>query len=103
MTAACPAPIPGRNDDNGAEIMEPREALKNSLFVIFIFLRGSKFCFGIFILSFRLMISAEDPNRPVSKGRSGSFTGRFRAEKPINPASKKITNAGIIFCSLKIK
>jgi len=103
MTAACPAPIPGRNDDRGAEIIEPRDARRNSLFVIFIFLILGVFCFGIFILSFRLTISAEDPNRPVSNGRSASFTGRFKAEKPINPASKKTTNAGRTFCSLKIK
>ena len=103
MTAACPAPIPGRKDDKGAEIILPRDALKNSLFGILIFLILGVFCFGILILSFRLTINAEDPNNPVSNGSKGSFTGRFKAEKPINPAIKNITNAGITFCSLKIK
>ena len=103
MTAAFPAPMPGRKEDKGAEIMLPSEALKNSFLGIFIFLMGDIVCLGIFILSFRLTIKAEDPNRPVSRGKSGSFTGRFNAANPRNPASKKTMAEEIIFPSLRIK
>ena len=40
ITAACPAPIPGRKEHKGAEIIEPRVAFVNSLRGIFIFFKG---------------------------------------------------------------
>ena len=38
------------------------------------------------------MKRVERPKRPVSRGRRGSFTGRFRAAKPRKPARRKIVN-----------
>lgn len=43
ITAACPAPIPGRKEQSGAEIIAPRVALVNSFREIFIFFKGGIF------------------------------------------------------------
>ena len=50
-----------------------------------------------------LIIRAEEPKRPVSKGKSGSLTGRLKEKKPKKPASEKTTRLRIIFSSLNIK
>ena len=43
ITAACPAPIPGRKEHSGAEIILPRLAFKNSFLDSLIFLNGGIF------------------------------------------------------------
>ncbi len=44
--AAWPEPMPGRNEQSGAEIAAAREDFKNCFFVSLIFLRGESDCFG---------------------------------------------------------
>jgi hypothetical protein len=44
----------------------------------------------------------ERPNRPESRGRSGSFIGRWNVRRPRQPAKAKIVNAKKGFSSLKI-
>lgn len=46
---------------------------------------------------------ADEPKSPVSKGKSGSFIGRFKEVNPRKPASEKIVKAIKILFSLKIK
>jgi len=52
ITAACPAPIPGRKEHNGAEIIDPKMAFINSIFGIFISFIGFIFCVGILVFCF---------------------------------------------------
>ena len=54
-------------------------------------------------MSFKLTINAEEPKSPVSNGRSGSLTGRFRTANPRKPERMKIISAMSIFSSLSIK
>jgi len=58
ITAACPAPIPGRKEHRGAEIIEPRVAFANSFFGILIFFNGEIFCFPILVFCFKLIMIA---------------------------------------------
>ena len=70
IAAACPEPIAGRNEHNGAEIAAQIVAFSISFFSNFIFL--TVFCFGIFVFWIMLKTSPEPPNRPESKGSNGS-------------------------------
>lgn len=49
------------------------------------------------------MINADEPKSPVSKGKSGSLTGRLSVVYPKNPARMKIVNASQILFSLRIR
>ena len=55
------------------------------------------------VLSFIETKREERPKRPVSKGKRGSFIGRFKVKKPRKPASKKTVNERRNLSSLKIK
>ena len=50
-----------------------------------------------------LTIMAEEPNRPVNKGKSGCSIGRLSEINPKKPDRVKMTNARIMFSSLKIR
>lgn len=103
ITAACPEPIPGRNEQRGADIIELTDALRKSFFGILIFFIFVISWRGIFVLFFKLIKIAEEPNNPVSNGRRGSFTGRLRVAKPKKPERMKIMSGWIGFFSLKVK
>lgn len=78
IVAACPEPMPGRNEQRGAEMIVADEALRNSFFVSLIVFSLGIFCFITCDLSFRLIISADVPNKPVNRGRRGSLIGELR-------------------------
>ena len=62
------------------------------------------FCLTIvFDLFFREIINADEPNRPVKRGRRGCFIGRLNVTKPNNPARINITREDIKLSSLNIK
>jgi hypothetical protein len=102
-TAACPEPMPGRKEHNGAEIAAARVDLRNSFLERKICFNLGIFCSGICILSFIEMKRFESPNRPVSKGNRGSFTGRENVKNPRKPERMNIISAGRNSDSLKIK
>lgn len=75
-----------------------------SIFVIFIFLKGNRNCFGIFCFFIILVINDDAPNKPVSNGKREFLIGRFKVDKPRNPESMKIIRANVFdFFSLIIK
>lgn len=76
ITAACPEPIPGRNEHNGAEIIAARVAFRLCFLGSLICFSGSIFWLGILVLFFRETASAERPKSPVSNGRRGCSIGR---------------------------
>ena len=87
--------MPGRKEQRGAE----REAAKEDFKICFlgrvICFSGGVSCFGNLLAgSLRLTNRAEEPNKPVRRGRRGAFTGRLKVIKPRKPARKK-TERGI--------
>ena len=103
INAACPEPMPGRNEQRGAEIADAIEDFINSFFGRIIFFRGLIICFWAFEGFFKEIIKFEIPKSPVKRGRRGCSIGRLRAKNPKNPDRRKIVNAGRIFSSLKIR
>jgi len=103
ITAAWPAPIPGRNEQNGAASIAARDDFRKDFFFSFISFKGLIVCGGIVNLLFREIIRAEVPNKPVRSGRRGSLTGRLKVSRPKNPANvntvREIRNSS----SLKIR
>jgi len=97
ITAACDAPNPGRKAVNGLAIIEASPAFAIDFFFNLIFLIGIILCFGIFIFCFMLMIRLLAPNKPVRRGRRGSFMFRFREAIPKNPAIRKMIKAQSFF------
>ncbi len=71
MSAACPEPIPGRKEEKGVEIRDPRKDCLRSFFEILRSLREIKTCFGILGLFCMEVIRADIPKRPERRGRSG--------------------------------
>lgn len=104
IVAAWPEPIPGRNEQSGAEIADAIADFRNSDFDSFIFLIGLIICFASFEEEvFKEMTRAEEPNNPVKRGRRGSFTGRANVNKPRKPESMKINRDAKKFFSVKIR
>lgn len=103
MTAAWPEPMPGRNEESGAANIAARVARRVSFFESIIFFRGCIFWLGIVVLFLIEMPNAESPKRPVSKGNSGSFTGRLKVRIPKNPDSEKTVKEIRNSSSLKIR
>ena len=96
--AACPEPNPGRKLQRGAATVAPRRGFQNFILTFFIF------CFGIFVLFFKLRISMELPNNPLNRGRIGWFIeGIFKTISPKLPVSKKTNTAENFFLSRRIK
>lgn len=102
-TAACPEPIPGRKEHKGAVSVEAMDDFRicfllseSFVFVIFCFI-------NIFDEVFSETIRAEVPNNPVSNGRRGSLTGRFRVVYPINPARINIVRESRNSSSLRMR
>ena len=59
---------------------------------------------GSFVdFDFKLIIKADVPKSPVSKGKRGSLIGRFNVNRPRKPESMKITIEIRNSSSLKIK
>lgn len=103
ITAAWPEPIPGRNEQSGAEIIELIVDLKNSFFVIDTSLSLIIFCGFNLVLFFILIINADEPNIPDNNGSKGSLTGRFNAKNPRKPDNINMHKPATIYSSLKIK
>ena len=103
ITAACPEPMPGRNEQKGEEIIAAEQAFPNSFFVNFISLRESSFCFSMPDLFFIEIKRAETPKRPVNKGIRGSFIGRLKVKRPRSPDNAKTRKDEKMFSSLKIR
>ena len=93
ITAACPAPNPGRKETNGDAISEAMRALIKDFFLTFTFLNLKVLCLGIFCFFIMEVIRAEEPKRPVRRGRRGSFMFKLKTESPKNPAKMKIIAA----------
>jgi hypothetical protein len=100
--AACPEPMPGRNEHRGAASEDDKEDFRNSDFVSFICLNEGRCCFINMVFDFKLTINPERPNKPESKGRRGSFTGRLKVKSPRSPAKTKTVIEIKKFSSLKI-
>lgn len=103
MVAACPEPMPGRKAQRGEEIKTAPRDLRNSFLDILIFFNGWTCCFGIFDFVLRLIMSAESPKSPLSRGINGCFTGRLNERKPRNPVKRKTTVERMKFSSLKMR
>lgn len=95
ITAACPLPSPGRKQQRGEERTEAIKALnKDFIFMIlFMFMIGKIFCFGIFCFFITEVIREDAPNKPVRRGSIGCWMYWFREAIPRNPARIKIINA----------
>lgn len=93
----------GRKEQRGAAMRAEKEDFMKSFIGIVIFFNGRTFCFGIIVFCFSEMIIEDAPNKPVRRGRRGSFTGRLNVAMPRKPARKNITRAGINSFSVKIK
>lgn len=93
MTAACPDPRPGRKETKGDAIKDASRALFRDFFLIFTCFNLQTFCFGIFCFFIIEVIKEDAPNRPVSKGRMGSFMLRLKEAIPKNPANRKMSIA----------
>lgn len=92
IVAAWPEPIPGRNEQSGAVKAEERDTFRKSDFFRFRDFIFSNCCFGKFAdFDFKLITKADVPKRPVSKGKRGSFIGRFNVNSPRKPESAKTT------------
>ena len=81
------------------------EEASNAFFIFgsFIFFKGVIFCLGIIVFDLYEKERVDKPNNPVSKGRRGSLTGRFKFKKPRIPESKKIIRGSKILFSLNIE
>jgi len=69
--AACPEPMPGRNEEMGAVIAAARLVFNVWDNGRNIELVGERICLGIFVLFFIDISKADEPNSPDSKGRRG--------------------------------
>ena len=104
ITAACDAPKLGRKVQRGADKIAAKEILaKDFLFGIICF-NLVICCSGIFSFLIMLVIRAEEPNKPVRRGRREFFIFRFKVEIPKNPAKRNTKRArSFDFVSLAIK
>ena len=93
MTAACPEPMPGRNEQKGAERSAALPARSISFFEGMTFLSESFCCAGSCSLLALAVSSAERPKSPVKRGMRGSLTGRWNVSKPRRPESRKMLPA----------
>ena len=91
--AAWPEPMPWRNEHRGSEIEAARDDFRNCFLVSFIFFKGEIDCFGrVDDGFFRETIKADEPKRPVKRGRRGSLIGRLKVRIPRKPARRKIVS-----------
>ncbi len=97
INAAWLAPNPGRNAVKGAAIIEAKLDFAKDFLFNLIFFNFVIFCLGIFVFCFMLIMRLLAPNKPVKRGRSGSFILRLRDAIPRNPAKRKMINAQIFF------
>lgn len=102
MVAAWLELIPGRKEHNGATRTEVSAPLMVSLSFQGICFRVAVVCFGREILCFMLIKRAEVPNKPVSRGRRGSLTGREKVKYPKNPDKRKTIRDVVNFFERKI-
>lgn len=104
ITAACDEPREGRIVQSGAENMAASEEFAISFLFIFMSLSFVIFCFGILLFFIMLVIREEEPNKPVSNGKSDCLMLRLSVEMPRKPARKKMNNAqSLDFSSLRIR
>lgn len=104
IVAAWPEPMPGRNEQNGAIIEAVIADFRICFLSSLICFNLRIFCFWIFVdLFFKETINAEDPNKPVSNGRSGSFIGRLNVKMPRKPVRENIIRDKKKLSSLKIR
>ena len=103
MTAAWPEPIPGRNEQRGAEMIAARVDFESSFFGILICFSGLIVCVEGIVLFLSEIIRDEIPNSPVRSGRRGSFIGRLNVRIPRKPASRNTVIDGIGLFSLKMR
>lgn len=100
--AACPEPIPGRNEQSGPKIEQEKIDFRYSFFVRFASLKPVIFC-SIGVESvFSEIISAEIPNNPESNGRRGCSMGKENVRIPTNPERRKIVSERKKFSSLNM-
>lgn len=103
IAAAWPEPIPGRKEHNGAANAAAEVVFIISFLERVISFKGFIFCLGRIVFAFMLIIREEIPNKPVSKGKRGSLTGRLNVKRPKNPERIKITREGTISFSERIR
>ena len=96
--------MPGRKEHKGADIAAAKKDFENCFFVNFISFSLEIFCLLIFFdLFFRETINADEPNKPVRRGRRGSFIGRLNVIRPRKPARINIAIEGMKLSSLNIR
>ncbi len=101
--ADWPEPMPGRKEDIGEAREIAIEDFISCFLSINIFFKGMIVCFGIDVLFFKERIKADVPNRPVRRGNSGWFIGRFSVKKPRKPDKEKTIKERIGDFSLSMK
>ena len=104
IVAAWPEPMPGRKEHNGADIAAAKKDFESCFFVNFISFSFEILCLLMLLaLFFRETIKADEPNKPVRRGRRGSFIGRLRVTRPRKPARINIVIEEMKLSSLNIK
>ncbi len=88
MVAACPEPIPGRNEQNGVMI-QARNLVVKGMYSF----NGCIVCGGRagFVLS--EVMSPARPKSPDKRGTSGSLIGREKVSEPRSPAKVAMMRA----------
>src|SRR3989338_1995145 len=90
ISAAWDEPSPGRKLHSGEAASDEKNTFRIFLGIIFIFFRAQTFCSGSLCFFMMLVISEDVPNRPLRRGRSGSFICKFSVTSPRKPDRRNI-------------